>query len=92
MKKDRGYITATEWKTEWGGNKDRSKAPFRRLPFHCCAISFTPFEDPVRAILRGYIAVPQHTLLIAGMHALEAEQVSSGTSARRWRTTHAKGR
>ena len=47
VKKDRGYITATEWKTEWGGNKDRSKAPFRRLPFHCCAITFTPFEDPV---------------------------------------------
>lgn len=50
VKKDRGYITATEWKTEWGGNKDRSKAPFRRLPFHCCAITFTPFEDPVCAI------------------------------------------
>ena len=49
VKKDRGYITATEWKTEWGGNKDRSKAPFRRLPFHCCAITFIPFEDPVCA-------------------------------------------
>eukprot|EP00891_Asterochloris_glomerata_P001498 jgi/Astpho2/1498/fgenesh1_pm.00026_%23_13_t len=44
--KDRGYVTATEWREEWGGAKDRSHLPFRRLPFHCCAISFTPFEDP----------------------------------------------
>jgi peptidyl-prolyl cis-trans isomerase-like protein 2 len=36
-----------EWKNEWGGYKDRSRAPFKRLPFHCCAIAFTPFEDPV---------------------------------------------
>lgn len=44
---DRGYLTATEWKTEWGGHKDKSRAPFKRLPFHCCAITFTPFEEPV---------------------------------------------
>ncbi|GIL92386.1 hypothetical protein Vretifemale_19860, partial [Volvox reticuliferus] len=25
----------------------KSAAPFKRLPFHCCAINFTPFEDPV---------------------------------------------
>ena len=47
LKKDRGYITANEWQTEWGGFKDRSKLPFSKLPFHCCAVSFTPFEDPV---------------------------------------------
>jgi len=23
------------------------RAPFARLPFNCCAINFTPFEDPV---------------------------------------------
>eukprot|EP00879_Flechtneria_rotunda_P018101 GHRR01018979.1.p1 GENE.GHRR01018979.1~~GHRR01018979.1.p1 ORF type:complete len:477 (+),score=141.25 GHRR01018979.1:219-1649(+) len=45
--KDRGYLTAKEHKEEFGGYKDRKKAPFQRLPFHCCAITFTPFEDPV---------------------------------------------
>lgn len=46
--KDRGYITSKEHKEEWGGYKDRSKGvPFQRLPFNCCAITFTPFEDPV---------------------------------------------
>ena len=46
--KDRGYITAAEWQTEWGGHKDKSKRPFKSLPFNCCAITFTPFQDPVR--------------------------------------------
>jgi len=48
--KDRGYITATEWKVDGGGWKDTSEGlPFRRLPFNCCAVSFLPFEDPVCA-------------------------------------------
>ena len=47
LKKDRAYLTTTEWANEWGGYKDRSQKPFRQLPFYCCAISFTPFEDPV---------------------------------------------
>lgn len=47
LKKDRAYLTTTEWASEWGGYKDRSQKPFRQLPFYCCAISFTPFEDPV---------------------------------------------
>lgn len=46
IKKDRGYITKTEWQNEWGGFKDKGRAPYKRLPFFCCAISFTPFEDP----------------------------------------------
>lgn len=45
--KDRGYITSKEHREEWGGYKDKKKAPFQRLPFNCCAITFTPFEDPV---------------------------------------------
>ncbi|CAN6448140.1 unnamed protein product [Victoria cruziana] len=47
--KDRMFITKTEWATEWGGAKpkDRDKTPFKRLPFYCCSISFTPFENPV---------------------------------------------
>ncbi len=47
LKKDRAYLTTTEWAQEWGGYKDKSQRPFRQLPFYCCAIAFTPFEDPV---------------------------------------------
>lgn len=65
LKKDRGYITATEWQTEWGGHKEKARAPFKCLPFNCCAISFTPFEDPVSHSLasisltwsEGYLAL-----------------------------------
>ncbi|ABO95128.1 predicted protein [Ostreococcus lucimarinus CCE9901] len=50
-KKDRGYVTASEWAAEGGGGgRDRgADAPFRRLPFHCCAISFLPFKNAVCA-------------------------------------------
>ncbi|CAI5986434.1 unnamed protein product [Closterium sp. NIES-64] len=42
------FITTTEWASEWGGAKAKdTRTPFRRLPFYCCAVSFTPFEDPV---------------------------------------------
>ncbi|KAF7849967.1 hypothetical protein BT93_L0074 [Corymbia citriodora subsp. variegata] len=45
--KDRMYITKTEWATEWGGAKSKeTQAPFKRLPFYCCALTFTPFENP----------------------------------------------
>ena len=27
----------------------KEKAGFRRLPFHCCALSLQPFEDPLCA-------------------------------------------
>lgn len=45
--KDRGYMTATEWRTEGGGYKEDKKTDYKRLPFYCCAISFLPFEDAV---------------------------------------------
>ncbi|KAG8384273.1 hypothetical protein BUALT_Bualt04G0101300 [Buddleja alternifolia] len=46
--KDRMFITKTEWATEWGGAKSKEYGtPFKRLPFYCCALTFTPFEDPV---------------------------------------------
>ncbi|XP_075498609.1 peptidyl-prolyl cis-trans isomerase CYP65 isoform X1 [Primulina tabacum] len=46
--KDRMFITKTEWATEWGGAKSKETGiPFKRLPFYCCALTFTPFEDPV---------------------------------------------
>lgn len=44
---DRMFLTAKEWKEEWGGHKDKKHLPYQRLPFNCCAITFTPFEDPV---------------------------------------------
>ncbi|GAA0166091.1 chaperone [Lithospermum erythrorhizon] len=45
--KDRMYITKTEWATEWGGAKSKQLTRFQRLPFYCCSLTFTPFEDPV---------------------------------------------
>ncbi|KAK6258656.1 hypothetical protein SCA6_013130 [Theobroma cacao] len=46
--KDRMFITKTEWATEWGGAKSKENGtPFKRLPFYCCALTFTPFEAPV---------------------------------------------
>ncbi|OIV92843.1 hypothetical protein TanjilG_00977 [Lupinus angustifolius] len=46
--KDRMFITKTEWATEWGGAKSKEiRTPFKRLPFYCCALTFTPFQYPV---------------------------------------------
>ncbi|KAH6784740.1 plant U-box 49 [Perilla frutescens var. hirtella] len=46
--KDRMFITKTEWATEWGGAKSKELGtPFKRLPFYCCALTFTQFEVPV---------------------------------------------
>ncbi|CAF0874964.1 unnamed protein product [Didymodactylos carnosus] len=45
---DKMYLTATEWKTYYGGHKgvQHIGGEFRRLPFSCCSISFLPFENP----------------------------------------------
>ncbi|KAK9129688.1 hypothetical protein Sjap_010175 [Stephania japonica] len=48
--KDRMFITNTEWATEWGGAKSKQVVPFKRLPFYCCSLTFTPFEDAVCTI------------------------------------------
>ena len=53
--KDRMYITKTEWQTEWGGYKHKIDVKFRSLPFYCCGITFTPFEDPVRSSRLCYL-------------------------------------
>ncbi|KAJ9177372.1 hypothetical protein P3X46_012598 [Hevea brasiliensis] len=45
--KDRMFITKTEWATEWGGAKTKEVTRFKRLPFYCCALTFTPYEYPV---------------------------------------------
>ena len=58
LKKDRAYLTTTEWAQEWGGYKDKGQKPFRQLPFYCCAISFTPFEDPVCTLAADCLALP----------------------------------
>ncbi|KAK4749439.1 hypothetical protein SAY87_026888 [Trapa incisa] len=52
--KDRMFITKTEWATEWGGAKSKETTPFKRLPFYCCSLTFTPFEDPV-CTADGYV-------------------------------------
>lgn len=44
--KDRLFLSANEWK-EIGGAKSKAALPYRTLPFHCCALGFTPFVDPV---------------------------------------------
>jgi len=41
------YITTKEWAEEWGGHRKTGQLPYSKLPFYCCAITFTPFEDPV---------------------------------------------
>ncbi|CAF0709857.1 unnamed protein product [Brachionus calyciflorus] len=47
---DKLYITSTEWKHFYGGKKTDtsaiSSAEFRRIPFHCCALSYQPFKHP----------------------------------------------
>jgi peptidyl-prolyl cis-trans isomerase-like protein 2 len=47
-KSDKMYITASEWQQEFGGLKKQTPVTeFKRLPFYCCALTFTPFENPV---------------------------------------------
>mmetsp|Transcript_38784 Transcript_38784/g.64491 ORF Transcript_38784/g.64491 Transcript_38784/m.64491 type:complete len:605 (-) Transcript_38784:107-1921(-) len=45
--KDKLWMTATEWKNEWGGKKEEIRTAYKRLPFYCCALSFQPWEDPM---------------------------------------------
>lgn len=44
--KDRLFITATEWKEEYGGKKAKKSAGHRPLPFDHCALSLSPFHTP----------------------------------------------
>lgn len=62
------YLTATEWRTEGGGFKDKSHLPFKRLPFHCCAITFTPFEDPVSGLLSSTLEFSLHSNLATKLY------------------------
>ena len=62
--KDRGYVTASEWQRDGGGktltnttliSERRSMSiQKKKLPFHCCALSFLPFGDhPVVSLKSG---------------------------------------
>lgn len=45
---DRMFITTTEWKNEYGGKKHRpDNKDYRPLPFDHCALSLSPYHDPV---------------------------------------------
>ncbi|THD19368.1 Peptidyl-prolyl cis-trans isomerase 4 [Fasciola hepatica] len=45
--KDKLYVTCTEWSTLYGGKRaTESMRRFKRLPFHCCSITFQPFKNP----------------------------------------------
>jgi hypothetical protein len=53
--KDKMYVLQSEWQYEGmsggrgyaGGKGNAHKLPFRCLPFHCCALSLSPFQDPM---------------------------------------------
>jgi len=49
FKKDRMYITQTEWVNDWGGKKvEREKRlPQKALQFFCCNLTLQPWTDPV---------------------------------------------
>ncbi|KAF8568469.1 hypothetical protein P879_07866 [Paragonimus westermani] len=45
--KDKLYLTCTEWSTLYGGKRaTEDRRRFKRLPFHCCSITFQPFKTP----------------------------------------------
>ncbi|TYZ57767.1 hypothetical protein PybrP1_003225 [[Pythium] brassicae (nom. inval.)] len=45
--KDRLFVTQTEHKYLYGGKKTEIRRAYRRLPFNCCAITLSPFSNPV---------------------------------------------
>jgi peptidyl-prolyl cis-trans isomerase-like 2 len=44
--KDRMFLTATEWRVDYGGKKHLSLSKGQILPFDHCALSLTPLTDP----------------------------------------------
>ncbi|KAF7492340.1 RING-type E3 ubiquitin-protein ligase PPIL2 [Sarcoptes scabiei] len=51
--KDKLYLTATEWRTLYGGKRandeyhtHQERLEFKRLPFDYCSLSLQPFRDP----------------------------------------------
>jgi peptidyl-prolyl cis-trans isomerase-like 2 len=49
--KDKLYIVASEYASDWGGYKTQNnKLPFRCLPFDCCFLSLLPFKNPLGTV------------------------------------------
>lgn len=44
--KDKMYITATEWREQYGGKRKKTESTYKRLPFYCCALSLQNFTHP----------------------------------------------
>ena len=46
---DKMWITYKELVSDWGGKSEveNKTSQFKKLPFECCSLSFTPFQDPV---------------------------------------------
>jgi peptidyl-prolyl cis-trans isomerase-like protein 2 len=90
-RKDRAYISATEWREEGGGHRGRLQAAAAApsgLPLRCCALTFQPWEDPVAApdgavfdILAAVPYVRKH-----GRHPVTGEPLALADLTRvRWR-------
>eukprot|EP01135_Chromosphaera_perkinsii_P002964 Nk52_evm75s230 gene=Nk52_evmTU75s230 len=46
---DKMYLTAKEWSSVYGGKASslEGRSKYKRLPFDCCSLTFSPFRDPV---------------------------------------------
>lgn len=40
------FVTATEWKEQYGGHKQITNSAYGALPYNCCALSLREFETP----------------------------------------------
>eukprot|EP00918_Siedleckia_nematoides_P019685 GHVU01041965.1.p1 GENE.GHVU01041965.1~~GHVU01041965.1.p1 ORF type:complete len:472 (-),score=62.93 GHVU01041965.1:2336-3751(-) len=46
--KNKLYIRPSEYAEDWGGHKKRKfNVPFKALPFFCCGLSLSPFDEPL---------------------------------------------
>lgn len=52
--KDRLFQTATEWREEGGGFREKKKERMDALPFYCCSLSLQQFKSPY-ATRDGYV-------------------------------------
>ena len=92
--KDRAYISASEWATEWGGHRDRGELPYSRLPFHCCAITFAPFGACVYDAWR--VSAPQRARATAPRRAratarvMQVHELMRGDGSQRTRCAQTK--
>lgn len=65
---DKNYITHSEWATLFGGAKANGSSQGaagaqgrkQRLPFDCCALSLTPFKEPLLSLEDGSVFDASH--------------------------------